>query len=175
MNKKLDCIAFHEAGHAVAHVLTGIPFKFVSIKEDKEKDEFGYRSLGQLANENPMTPEEWEKHSIMDPVEFNIFFKDDFTKLAGLVVEGIYRGRFNYKAAKGDFRQWVGTSLNQLPEKLNSRYIDFMLEYTFQVLQNKTNWSNITAVALALVDEETLSYQRVLEVIEQNKINPVLK
>lgn len=175
MSSKVDCIAFHEAGHAVAHILTGIPFKFVSIKEDKEKDEFGYRSLGQVANENPMTPEEWEKHSIMDPVEFNIFFKDDFTKLARLVAEAIYLCRFNYKAAKNDFRQWVGTSLNQLPEKLNSRYIDFMLEYTFQVLQNKTNWSNITAVALALVDEETLRYQRVLEVIEQNKINPVLK
>jgi hypothetical protein len=43
----------------------------VSIKEEKEKDEFGYRSLVQVANENPMTPEEWEKHSIMDPVEFN--------------------------------------------------------------------------------------------------------
>lgn len=70
-----------------------------------EKDESGYRSLGQVANEKPMTPEEWEKHSIMDPVEFNTFFKDDFTKLAGLVAEGIYHGRFNYKASKGAFRQ----------------------------------------------------------------------
>jgi hypothetical protein len=43
----------------------------VSIKEEKEKDEFGYSSLGQAVNENPMTSEEWEKHSIMDPVEFN--------------------------------------------------------------------------------------------------------
>jgi hypothetical protein len=109
------------------------------------------------------------------PYEFIIFLKEDITKLAGLVPEGIYRGRFNYKAAKGDFQQWVGTSLNQLPEKLNSRYIDFMLEYTFQVLQNNTNWSNITAVALALVDEDTLTYERVCEIIEQNKINPVLK
>jgi hypothetical protein len=58
-----------------------------------------------------MTPKEWEKHSIMDPAEFNVFFKDDFTKLAGLVAEGIYRRRFNYKASKGDFRQWVGTTL----------------------------------------------------------------
>ena len=98
-----------------------------------------------------------------------------FTKLAGLVAEGIYRCRFNYKAAKNDFRQWVGTSLNQLPERLNSKYMDFMLEYTFQVLQNKTNWSNITAVALSLVDEEILSYERVCEIIEQNRINPVLK
>jgi hypothetical protein len=111
----------------------------------------------------------------MNPSKFNIIFKDDFTKLARLVAEMIYRGRFNYKAAKGDFRQWVGTSLNQLPESLNSKYISFLLEYTFQVIQAKNNWSNITAVALALVEEETLSYDRVQEVIEQNQVNPVIK
>jgi hypothetical protein len=49
-----------------------------------------------------------------------------------------------------------------------------MLEYTFQVLQDKTNWSNITVVALSLVDEETLSYERVCEVIKQNQINPII-
>lgn len=89
MSKNIEFIAFHEAGHAFAHILAGIPYKYVTMKEEKEKDEFGYRSLGQLANENPMTPEEWEKHSIMDPVEFNTFFKDDLTKLAELVAEGI--------------------------------------------------------------------------------------
>jgi hypothetical protein len=120
VKEKLDSIAFHEAGHAVAHVLTGIPFIFVSIKEDKEKDEFGYRSLGHIMYENPKSQPEWEQYSILNPDEFIIFFKDDFTKLAGLVAEGIYRGRLNYKAAKGDLRQWVGTSLNSLPEKLQS-------------------------------------------------------
>ena len=39
MSTKLDFIAFHEAGHAVAHILAGIPFKYVTIKEDKEKDD----------------------------------------------------------------------------------------------------------------------------------------
>jgi len=39
----------------------------------------------------------------------------------------------------------------------------------------KQNWSNIIAVALALIDEETLSYERVLEVIEKDKENPVVK
>jgi hypothetical protein len=108
MNRKLEYIAFHEAGHAVAHFLTGIPFKYVTIKEDKEKDEHGLRSLGYIEYEKPKTKDEWDQYSIMDPEEFNTFFKDDFTKLAGLVAEMIYRGRFNYKAAKGDFRQWVG-------------------------------------------------------------------
>jgi hypothetical protein len=172
MHKNIVYIAFHEAGHAIAYILTGTPFKYVTIKPDEEKDEYGGRTLGQVLPENPLSEEEWKRLSILDPIEFNVFFKDDFIKLAGLVAEAIYRRRPNYKAAKKDFRQWVGTSLNYLPERLNSKYIDFILEYTIQVIQNKTNWSNITAVALALVEEETLSYERVYEVIKQNSLNP---
>jgi hypothetical protein len=110
MNSKLDYIAFHEAGHAVTHILAGIPFKYVTIKEDKEKDEHGQRSPGQIMLKNPRSQAEWEQLSIMDPNEFNTFFKDDFTKLAGLVAEMIYRNRFNYKAAKVDSQQWLGIS-----------------------------------------------------------------
>jgi hypothetical protein len=62
MHKKLDCIAFHEAGHAVAHILTGIPFKYVTIKEDKEKDEFGGRTLGHVLPNEPMSKEEWDHY-----------------------------------------------------------------------------------------------------------------
>jgi len=39
MKKGLDSITVHEAGHAVAHILTGIPFKYVTIKSDEKKDE----------------------------------------------------------------------------------------------------------------------------------------
>lgn len=131
MSEKIDCIAFHEAGHAVAHVLAGIPFKFVTIKADEEKDEQGFKSLGQVVLNEPASGEEWDQYSILNPDEFNIFFKDDFTKLAGLVADKIYRGRFNYKSSKENFRQWVGTSLNKLPESLSSKYVSFILEYTY--------------------------------------------
>jgi len=52
MGKNVDCIAFHEAGHAVAHNLAGIPFKYVTILEEKVLDELGQRSLGHIAYEN---------------------------------------------------------------------------------------------------------------------------
>jgi len=174
MNKKLDCIAFHEAGHAIAHILTGIPFKYVTIKEDKEKDEHGQRSLGHIMNEKPIIKEEWDQYSMLNLNEFNIFFKDDFIKLSGFVAEMIYRRRSNYKSSKEDFRQWVGTSLIKLPEKLSSKYQSFILEYILQVLVVERNWSNITAVTLALIDKETLSYDHVCNVIEQNTNNPIL-
>jgi hypothetical protein len=175
MSSRLDCIAFHEAGHAIAHILTGIPFKYVTIKPDEEKDERGGRTIGHVLPDEPLSKEQWDQYSILNPKEFNIFFKDDFIKLAGFVAEMIYQRKANLKASKEDFRQWVGTSLNQLPESLSSKYISFMIEYTYHVLQTKANWSNITAIALALVEEETLSNERICEVIEQNLINPVLK
>lgn len=169
MNKKLDCIAFHESGHAIAHILTGIPFKYVTIKVDEEKDELGGRTLGHVLPDEPLSKEEWEKLSILDPKEFNIFFKEDFIRLAGFVAEMIYRRRSNYKSSKEDFRQWVGTSLIKLPEKLSSKYQSFILEYIFQVLVTERNWSDITVVALALIDEETLTYDQVCTVIGQNR------
>lgn len=91
MKDKIDCIAFHEAGHAVAHILAGIPFANVTIKEEKEKDELGLRALGYVENEKAKTKEEWDQCSIMDPNEFNVFFKDDFAKVAGIIAQGIYR------------------------------------------------------------------------------------
>jgi len=48
MSKRIDFIAFHEAGHAIAHILTGIPFKYVTIKEDEEKNKVGGRILGHV-------------------------------------------------------------------------------------------------------------------------------
>ena len=54
-------------------------------------------------------------------------------------------------------------------------HLDFMLEYTFQVLEDKDNWSNITAVSLALVDADTLTYEKVCEVVEHDRSNAVLK
>lgn len=175
MNNNLDCIAFHEAGHPVAHVLAGIPFQYVTIKERNEKDELDQISLGHIMFDRPKDDAYWSKFSFINPVEFNEFFRDDFTKLSGLVAEGLYRRKPNYKAAKTDFQQWVGATLNKIPELLDSKYIDFLVEYTIQVLSEKKNWSNITAVALALIEEETLSYERVRDLIEKDRINPVLK
>jgi len=139
MNNKIDYIAFHEAGHAVAHYLAEIPFKYITIKanENENKDESGHRSLGHVMLEKDATADEWCQYSMLNTVEFSIFFKDDFTKVAGLVAEKISQGRFNYRGSKGDIQLWINTTLGDLPEKLCSKYQSFILEYTFQVLKIK--------------------------------------
>ena len=75
MNKGLDCIAFHEAGHCVAHILVGIPFEYVTIKEEKDKDEYGNRSLGHIMYDHPKFLPEWEQYSILNPDELIIFLR----------------------------------------------------------------------------------------------------
>ena len=175
MSKNIDCIAFHEAGHAVASILTGTSFRYVTIKEDSEKNEYGKRSLGHIMYENPRSKEEWDQISILNPNEFDVFFKDDFVGLAGLIAERLYKGKISWKGSKEDLRQFFGISLYKLPDCLGEKYLSFLLEYTFQVLNTKQNWSNIVAVALALIDKETLSYDQVREIIGKDNEDPVVK
>jgi hypothetical protein len=141
MSKNIDSIALHEAGQAIANILVGIPFKYVTIKEETEKDERGKRPLGHIMYEKPKSKEEWDQYSFLNPIEFNIHFNEDLVMLAGLVAERIYRGRISLKGSKEDIRQWFGLSLSKLPESLSSAYITFILEYTFRGLQSKMNWS----------------------------------
>jgi hypothetical protein len=109
----------------------------VSIKFDEKEDEHGQRSLGYIMFENPKSQDEWNQLSILNPNEFNTFFKDDFTKLAGLVAERIYHGRFNYKSSNEDFCQWVGTSLPGI--KISSSGNCFQTTGNWQIWQNIGN------------------------------------
>ena len=135
MRKNIEYIAFHEAGHAVACILTGTTFRYVTIKEDSEKDEYGQRSLGHIMYENSRSKEEWDQLSILNPNEFAVFFKDDFAGLSGLIAERLYKGKISGKGSKEDLRQCFGISLYKLPDSLGEKYLSFLLEYTFRVLR----------------------------------------
>ena len=127
MSKKIEYIAFHEAGHAVASILTGSKFKYVTIKEDSEKNEYGKRSLGHIMYENPRSKEEWDQISILNPNEFDVFFKDDFVGLAGLIAERLYMGKISWKESNEDLQQCFGISLYKLPDSLGEKYFRYLL------------------------------------------------
>ena len=97
MSKKIDAIAFHEAGHDVANILSGSKLKYVTIKEVSEQNEYGQKPLGHIQYENPRSKEEWDQLSILNPYEFDIFFKGDFVGLSGLIAERLYKGKISWK------------------------------------------------------------------------------
>lgn len=168
--KKIESVAFHEAGHAVAYLLTEMPFNYVTIKPDEKEDEYGQKSVGHLMPNEPTSIDDWCQYTILNPTDFNIYFKGDFIKIAGSVAEMIHKGKFNNKGAAADFRQWSKTTLSDLPEKLRTRYKSFMFEYAIEVLQIKTIWSKIVAVAEALIKQETLSYDEVCKATQHKLI-----
>ena len=127
MSKNIDSIAFHEAGHVGTNIITGSKFKYVTIKEDSEKDEYGKRSLGHILYENPRSKEEWDQISILNPNKFDIFFKDDFVGLAGLIAERLEKGKISWKGSKEDLRQCFGISLYKLPDSLGEKYFRYLL------------------------------------------------
>jgi hypothetical protein len=87
MITKLDFIAFHEADHAVAHILAIIPFKYVTIKVKTEADEYGNRSMGHIMLNKSKDDTCRNQFSSFNTIRFNELSRDDFTKLAGLVTK----------------------------------------------------------------------------------------
>jgi hypothetical protein len=169
LQKKIQYIAYHESGHAVAHFLAGIRFKFVTIKPVETEDEYGERILGYVMYDKPIYDEISNSRTKLYPVEFINYVRLDFTNLAGMVSEKIYHhGSYDFTAAKDNLELWKNNILDDLPEPLNSKYQDFIFEYTYQVLQLRVNWSCITAVAEALLNYETLSYNQVRSVLKEN-------
>lgn len=164
-NHKLS-IAFHEAGHVIAMVLTSTPFKYVEIKQRKEKN--GMTSLGRVVRRNKSEPKEEDDYFMLNPVDLMKFFKEDFIGYAGIVSGKLHSGKINILSGVFDKDIWAYNNGPNIPKKLTSKYERFMLEYTSQVLQLKQNWFHITAVAIALVNKEKLSYEEVIEIIRQN-------
>ena len=88
--------------------------------------------------------------------------------VAGLVAEQIYTGKKNKTGAVGDFEEWINVTLLGLPNKLDSKYQNFLLDYTKEVLELEINWLHITSIAEALVERKTLNYSQVIDVFLQS-------
>lgn len=166
MNKKLESTAHHEAGHAIACILTNQRFKVVTINPDTD-------SLGHLKHEKSFISALKRNHnhkSFLNPADFNSFFKVDFIRISGLVSEKIYKGRFNHIGAGSDYQNWIDSTLLDLSCQLNSTYQRFLIQYVFDVLSSETAWSNIKAVASVLMQKRTLTYLETKQIIiEDNK------
>jgi hypothetical protein len=132
------------------------------------KDGYGIESSGHIKGIPSEIKNQWEIPSFFKPVKFNRYFKNDFIKIAGLVAEQIYTGGNNKTGAGTDFDEWINATLVGLPEKLNSKYQHFLLDYTKEVMELEINWLHITAIADALIEKKTLSYAQVIDVFIQS-------
>ena len=163
MKTQKEATAYHEAGHAMACWLSDRNFKYVTIKPKGD-------SLGHLKRKNYIR---FETMSITFPTQVGKFFIENFINGAGFVSEKMYRGRNNLVGAKFDFKNMYIRSLSDLPESFIKKYYTFLAEYTLTVFQLENNWIMIEAIAEALIERETLTYNDVINVVQEAMLNHI--
>jgi len=177
-------IATHEAGHAVMHIILGVPFTDVSLHGEKlsgfviqdGKKIPATAITGGGVNADEKTIQEIDKNILSGTLDI----RQALASMAGPVAEAKFIGRIDAEAKAGahydmetitlccraafnrteDLSEWKAIS------KLEERIVDAFAIGTEELL--KENWGCVKAVADALLEKETLSYLEALAIAEAN-------
>ena len=147
-------VAYHEAGHAVMHILERVPFQFVTITPDEE-------SRGHTLGCPPprgLQPDCDTGPRVRSRIESLVRIE-----LAGQVAEQILRGRKSWnQGSEHDLGNAVGL-LQYLVDVDDNDTLDAYCRLLLLQTRNalRENWGIVEAVAAALLAEETLSAREV--------------
>ena len=154
MNKRVKgngATAYHEAGHAVAYILTNRKFKYVTIKPDET-------SMGSLM---PHFRNKGSMHFYNMSIEGLSSYC--IRCLSGPIAEFIRTGSHNHVGAKTDYQNVGEVILTVFGEDgpTAQLFLKFIKSHTKDLLQ--ANWDFVGRIALGLIGHETLSYQDVIK------------
>ena len=154
--------AYHEAGHAVMHVLEHIAFKHATIEPDEEAGSSGH--VHGSASPKSFQPE-WD-NSVRTRLRVESLVRVD---LAGQVAEQTFRGRRSWKqGSQHDLRHTVDM-LCYL--SADSEILDACLHLLFlqtrNILRHPWNWAKLEAVASALLKDKTLTAREVRRIMKE--------
>jgi hypothetical protein len=161
-------LAYHGAGQALAYILTGKRFKYVTINSRIEIT--GWLTAGHVKNVKFLHNYEYY---ILDPRDFIKLLINDFQCIAGYVAEAHYSGERNDTGVKSDVQRSSDVVFQS--EKLASKYSEFLFEYTKAVLTEKSNWSRLSLIAEALVEHKKLSYKEVSAITKKNEFKMIAR
>ncbi len=166
MHDNIQQIALHESGHALAHILLGRQFAFVTIEPSELKIHTDGKSLGYL---QPTMPYYHDKasYSRITPDEFFQNFSEDVTVLSAYVAQRIFSKDFDRTGSKTDFLALNKSGLINQPEPLRTAYKKFLIAYTFQLLSLNVHKQIILKIADELVRNKTLTYEQVQKIVDQ--------
>lgn len=147
-------VAYHEAGHAVMHVIRDIPFERAtiiptddfhgSVKCDTGQSIALYLNLGQNSRENRA-----------------LAIGTILCYLAGPAAEERLTGRYDEAGASHDMREVEQIALyySRNPE----RYIQAKMREARQVIHQ--NWRHVDKVAKALLEHQTVDWSTTLDLL----------
>ena len=156
--KKLEKVAYHEAGHAVAAFLMRRSFSYVTIKPDESS--FGHIFYQKFRDS--FNPDYVEDYKIRRPLE-----KAIITGLAGHVAEKIYSKQENYETSENDFHVAVDLAsyLCGSNEEIEA-YIKWLYIRTKNMLEHPNNWCKVKAFAEELLDHRRIGYVKARKIMK---------
>ena len=167
MHDSIKQIAIHESGHALAHVLTGLPFSLITIDQKKLAVYGDGKSLGYLQSVIPYYRGESDSFDKLCPDDFCQCFSKDVTVIAGYVAQRVFAKDFDKTGSKTDIKILYSNQMMNQPEPFRTKYRDFLITYTFMLFQINQNKRLIRKIADELLKHKTLSYNQVLKIVEE--------
>ena len=166
MHDNIQQIALHESGHALAHILLGRQFAFVTINPSALKIHTDGKSLGYL---QPITPyfHDSASYSRLSPDDFYKSFSIDVTIIAGYITQRIFSNDFDRTGSKTDFLALNKSGLINQPEPLRTAYKKFLIAYTFQLLSLDVHKQLLFKITDELLKKKTLTYEQVQKIVNE--------
>jgi hypothetical protein len=178
----MKSITYHEAGHAVADIILGVPFDAVSV-ETKRMSQTHYRDgvpvvMTQRYQDGVSWPKEYSAAVNADLDAGKLDLKLSLAYMAGPQAQAMVVGKMTEEVAYGaTLDKWPiidccrmalapkGTTAQQLqtPSVMEGPILDALAKQAEELL--KANWDKVAAVADALNERKRLTYAEVKAIV----------
>ena len=150
--RDLEATAYHEAGHAVAHVALEVPFRRVTVRPGD--DYLGRVEAGRLSKRLAIELEQ----SFLSPRDRDRAEREIICLFCGPIAQACHAGRRSHRATGSDYHRITDFvfSMSAGPDEMRA-YRNWLKLRAEQLLFRKCNWPAVEAVARALLQSITLS------------------
>ena len=164
---RLERTAYHEAGHAVAHVLLHVPFSYATIEPEVSD---ARTSLGHVRSPLPDDLQEWAASAEVPSTEYRQWKRYEnriLVRLSGEMAECRIAGPRRARGGVGNDHREAKKAAHAIcgSKKEESAYLTWLRIRAGNIITSPTTWRCVEAVAKALLDKRKLSARRIREII----------
>jgi hypothetical protein len=140
--------AYHEAGHAIAALQLGLPFRYVTVVA---KDDYLGCVLHRMRRS--FRPDLEPPPRVLVELDNRIV-----CALSGVTAEAKLIGRMNHVGASSDYRMAADLALYRAGEgEIASKYLAWRLAVARARWENPATWATVEALAAALLERGKLT------------------